>query len=130
MENEIISTLLNAGGIELTETSVLDNVLLQAEERILPAVEAVRAELLERAKKGEKLMNFNLRKGSCTKKWSDEAKAIEVAKTIGCDITMQKAKTFTQVKKEFGDFIAEELEKQGCIVNVFTRDTLIKKSKC
>lgn len=129
MENKIISTLLNTeeGSIGLTETSVLNDVLLQAEERILPAIEAVRAELLRRAQDGEKLMNFNLRKASCSKKWSDEAKAIEVAKTVGCDITTQKAKTFTQVKKEFGDFIAEELEKQGCVVNVFTKASLTKR---
>lgn len=127
MENETISTLFNTGNIELTETAVLDDVLLKAEERILPAIEAIRTELLKRAQAGEKLMNFNLRKGSCVKKWSDETKAIETAKTMGCDIATQKAKSFTQVKKEFGDFIAEELEKQGCVVNVFTKNTLIKR---
>lgn len=99
MENENIITILNKNDYELTETSVLDNVLLQAEERILPAIEAIRNELLKRAQAGEKLMNFNLRKGYETKKRADEAKAIEVAKTIGCDMTTEKAKSVADVKK-------------------------------
>ena len=49
MENEVISTLFNTGNIELTETAVLDDVLLKAEERILPVIEAIRTELLKRA---------------------------------------------------------------------------------
>ena len=124
MENEIIPILLNAGNIELTETAVLDDVLLKAEERILPAIEAVRTELLKRAQAGEKLMNFNLQKGRTTQTWTDEAKAIEVAKTIGCDITTPKIKSVAAVRKEFGDFVVDALEKQGCIVHNSSKETL------
>lgn len=124
MENEIIPILLNAGNIELTETAVLDDVLLKAEERILPAIEAIRAELLKRAQAGEKLMNFNLQKGRTTQTWTDEAKAIEVAKTIGCDITTPKIKSVAAVRKEFGDFVVDALEKQGCIVHNLSKETL------
>lgn len=124
MENEIIPILLNEGNIELTETAVLDDVLLKAEERILPAIEAVRTELLKRAQAGEKLMNFNLQKGRTTQTWTDEAKAIEVAKTIGCDITTPKAKSVAAVKKEFGDLVVDALEKQGCIVHNVSKETL------
>lgn len=127
MEKENILTVLNETSYELTETSVLDNVLLQAEERILPAIEAIRNELLRRAQAGERLMNFNLRKGAETKKWTDEAKAIEVAKTIGCDITTEKAKSVADVKKEFGDLVIEKLEKNGCITHCFSKETLKKR---
>lgn len=124
MENEIISTLFNTGNIELTETAVLDDVLLKAEERILPAIEAIRTELLKRAKQGERLMNFDLQKGRQTQTWMDEAKAIEVAKTIGCDITTTKAKSVAAVRKEFGNFVVDALEKQGCIVHNLSKETL------
>lgn len=59
------------------------------------------------------------------KKWTDKTKAIEVAKTIGCDITTQKAKTVATVKREFGKLVTDALEKQGCIENVFGKNTLV-----
>lgn len=124
MENEIISILFNTGNIGLTETAVLENVLLRAEENILPAIEVIREELLRRAQQGERLMNFDLRKGRQTQTWMDEAKAIEVAKTIGCDITTQKAKSVAAVRKEFGNFVIDALEKQGCIVHNLSKETL------
>lgn len=124
MENKIISTLFNTGDIELTETAVLDDVLLKAEERILPAIEAIRAELLKRAKQGERLMNFDLQKGRTTQTWADETKVIEVAKNIGCDITTPKAKSVAAVRKEFGNFVVDALEKQGCIVHNLSKETL------
>lgn len=127
MENENIITILNETNYKLTETSVLDNVLLQAEERILPAIEAIRAELLERAQAGEKLMNFNLQKGRTTQTWTDETKAIEVAKTIGCDITTAKAKSVAAVRKEFSDLVVDALEKQGCIVHNLSKETLKRR---
>jgi hypothetical protein len=127
MENENIITILNKADYKLTETSVLNDVLLQAEERILPAIEAIRSELLERAQAGEKLMNFDLKKGYETKKWTDEAKVIEIAKTIGCDVTTKKAKSVAEVKKEFGDLVIQELEKNGCIVHCFVKNTLKRR---
>lgn len=126
MENEIISTLFNTE-IELTETSVLNDVLLQAEERILPVIEAIRNELLKRAKAGERLMDFDLRKGHATLTWADEEKAIEVAKTFGCDITTKKAKSVSAVKKEFGSFVTQMLEQQGCVVHNLPKETLKKR---
>lgn len=124
MENEKIPILINTGNIELTETAVLDDVLLKAEERILPAIEAIRAELLKRAQQGERLMNFDLQKGRTTQTWADETKAIEVAKTIGCDITTPKVKSVAAVRKEFGNFVVDALEKQGCIVHGVSKETL------
>ena len=127
MENENMLTILNKTDYKLTETSVLNDVLLKAEERILPAIEAIRNELLERAKAGERLMDFDLRKGHTTLTWADEEKAIEVAKTFGCDITTRKAKSVTAVKKEFGSFVTQMLEQQGCVVHNLSKETLKKR---